>query len=410
MTVIILLTSLIFVKLQVSILGIEIYGVLTILLSVFGTLNLMNFGFGSALVKSFTLKKDKSLYWGLFSILSFIFLISTFIILFITSPFYNNFYSFIGIKESLNLNILSFYGVGLIGVSRLLSTIVSSYWQAKIDFFKLKLFNFINTYISIIIIISLYNKLNINYILITSGIVNLLFIVLSIIYLLYRNSITISQIKQVTLNDLKSLGNESKDFFFIQITNNLLNPIVNIGLAKTLGIEAVSLFDIANKFLRAGRQIVVSYSEPFFGIATQLVNEKKYQNLKNVFLKNSKIILSFSISFVLFGFLVTNLFVTSWVGSEIANKIDSVIKIILIGFGVNIATSVIYFFFLAQKKYRKYVVIHQFIQLVIILFVFVLPIDSLNNFAYLYSLAYFISGLYIYFIAYISKNKFVFNH
>lgn len=407
MTVVLLLSSLILIKLQILILGIEIYGILTLLLSIFGTVNLMNFGFGSALVKSFTLTKDKSLYWGMFIMLSFFFLLITITILIIISPFYNNLFSFIGIKKEMNLNILSFYGVGLIGISRLLGTIVSSYWQAKINFFKLKSFNFINTYISIAIILILYYyEFNLNFILFFSGTVNVIFILSLIIYLLFNNSFTFSVIQLVTIKDLKSLGLESKDFFLIQITNNLLNPIINIGLARSIGMEAVSLFDITTKFLRAGRQIIVSYSEPFFGLATQLLNENKHFELKKEFIKNSKIMLFFSIAFVLFGYLFSNLLVTLWVGSDISNKIDYAIKIILVGFSFNIASSIIYYLFLAKKNYRIHVVVHQFIQLLILSLIFLLPISTLNDFAILFSLAYLISGVYIIIVAF-TKNKFI---
>ncbi len=411
MTIVLLLSSLIFIKLQVVVLGIEIYGVLTLLLSVFGTVNLMNFGFGSALVKSFTINKDKSLYWGMFIVLSFFFLLITLVLLFVFSPFYQELYSFIGIGKEMKLNIFSFYGVGLIGISRLLGTIISSYWQAKIDFFKLKLFNFINTYISIVIIILLYyKKVDLNLILIIAGLINILLDSTLILYLLFSNSYTFSVIKIVTYNDLRSLGLDSKDFFLIQISNNILNPIINVGLAKSIGIEAVSLFDIANKFLRAGRQIIVSYSEPFFGLATQLLNEKKYKELKKEFTRNTKIMLVLSLIFVLFGYFFSNFMVTLWVGSIISNEIDFVIKIILVGFGVNIASSIIYYFFLAKKNYRKYVVIHQFIQLAIMLLIFILPLNSLNYFASLFSLVYFVSGLYIIFMAISIKNKFEINN
>ena len=408
MTVVLLLLSLIFIKLQISILGIETYGVLTLLLSVFGTVNLMNFGFGSALVKSFTLTNDKSLYWGMFVILSLFFLLLTVIILATISPFYSSLFSFFGIKKEMNLNIYSFYGVGLIGISRLLGTIVSSYWQAKIDFFKLKLFNFINIYISVIIIIILfYNKVDLNFILVFSGLVNILFIIVLIIYLLFSNSFNFSVIKVVTLNDLKSLGLDSKDFFLIQITNNLLGPIINIALAKNIGMEAVSLFDIANKFLRAGRQIIVSYSEPFFGLATKLINKKMHLRLKKEFIINSKIMISLSIVFILFGYFFSNLIVTLWIGVDIAGKIDYVIKIILIGFGINIASSITYYYFLAKKNYRKYIITHQFIQLFILSLVFILPINSLNEFANLFSLAYSISGLFIIFTVFTKRNQFL---
>jgi len=408
MTVVLLLLSLLLVKLQISILGIEFYGVLTLLLSIFGTINLMNFGFGSALVKSYSLTNDKTQYWGLLIILSSFFFLVSFTILLITSPFYANFYSFVGIKKEIGLNLLSFIGIGLIGISRLLGTIISSYWQAKIIFFKLKLFNFLNTYISIsIILVLVFFKVNINTILFTSGIVNILFVTLLTLFLLYSNAQKLSVIKMITLKDIKVLSLDSKDFFLIQITNNLLNPIINIGLAKNLGMEAVSLFDIANKFLRAGRQIIVSYSEPFFGIATKFLNEKKHLKLKNEFIKNSKIMLAFSMAYIIFGFLFSNYIVSLWVGTSIANQIDYVIKIILIGFGINIATSIIYYYFLAEKAFRKYVVIHQFIQLAILSLIFVLPLSTLNNFANLFSFAFLISGIYIIIIAFFKKNKFV---
>ena len=66
LTAFFLLLNLVIVRLQVDALGLENYGVIVILFSVFGTINLINSGVGSALVAHYSAYREEGLFWRLY--------------------------------------------------------------------------------------------------------------------------------------------------------------------------------------------------------------------------------------------------------------------------------------------------------------------------------------------------------
>lgn len=373
------------------------YGLLVLLLSVFGTINMLNIGVGTAIVDYYSkYGKDKSVFWSIFiaSFLSILFI--SIVLVGISSVFYQSIFSALGVEKE-NLNLLAFYGFSLIGISRLLSSITSSYWTATVDFLKLKLFGFVNVYFSITMILLFYwYGLALNDSLFYSGILN--FVLICFVTL----KIIVSSTTIYDLNISSNLKKHFKEFISngfqfqgLSIINNLSNPIINVLINTHFGLQAVSLFDIALKLLRSGRQIIVSATEPFFGKITQLQNKNKNLAMRLLVKKFTKYITLAALLYLLGTLIFSKFILTIWVGTDITQSIYYLVYIIAFGFSVNIMSSVIYYQYLAIKRCRKYPLYHQLIQLGLFIIPFFLNDLTLTKYAYFYSLAYIISSLYL---------------
>jgi len=396
-TIALLLLSLLFINLQIYCLGMELYGLLVLLLSLFGTINFINLGLGSALVSYYTNSgKDRSIFWSMFfaSFMFFLFLSLTIII--IISFQYKYIFSFLGIK-GYPLNLYAFYGLALIGISKLLMTIASSYWQAKVDFVKLKFYSFLNVYLPITIIVVLYSfKKNFNLSLFFAGISNILFIFAMAIYIFFRNN----QIFKIRINRSLIKGFLKVGFQFqgIAIIRAFSNPVLNLLINKNFGLIYVSYFDIALKLLRATRQIIVAASEPFFGKLTELNNRNKKLLIKLITIKYTKIITVISILFLAFNIIFSRIILNLWVGEYLSNNTYTIVNIISIGFAFNIASSVIYNYFLVSLHGRKHVFIHQLILLAMLFVIYFLNVINLKYFCWLLASSYSVSALYLFFV------------
>ncbi len=405
LTVLLLILSLLFVNLQINVLGMKQYGLLVLLLSVFGTINMLNIGVGTAMVDYYSkYGKDKSVFWSIYiaSFLAILF-ISIFI-LSISSLFYQSIFNTLGVEKE-NLNLMAFYGFSLIGISRLLSSITSSYWVATVDFLKLKLFGFVNIYFSITMILIFYwNGLTLNDSLFYSGILNFIFICFVTLKII-MSAITISNLHIVS--NVKSNYREfiSNGFQFqgLAIINNLSNPVINVMINTHFGLQAVSIFDIALKLLRSGRQIIVSATEPFFGKMTQLYNKDKKRLMRLLVLKYTKYMMIIAMIYVLGAILLSKYLLTIWMGEEIAEETFKIVNIVSIGFAINIVTAIIYNKYLAIRKLRKYVLYHQLLLLLLSTLPFLLDIGTLEEYSIYYSIAFVISSIYLLGVFY--KNK-----
>ncbi len=396
-TIALLSLSLLFINLQIYCLGIKLYGLLVLLLSLFGTINFINLGLGSALVSYYTnSREDRSIFWSMFfaSFMFFLFLSLTIII--IISFQYKYIFNFLGIKEY-PLNLYAFYGLGLIGISKLLMTIASSYWQAKVDFVKLKFYSFLNVYLPITIIIVLYTfKKNLNLSLFFAGISNILFIIAMVIYIFFRNK----QIFKIKINRslMKVFLKAGFQFQGIAIIDAFSNPVLNLLINKNFGLNYVSYFDIALKLLRAMRQIIVAASEPFFGKLTELNNKNKKLLMKLIVIKYSKIITIISILFLSFTVIFSKEILNLWVGEDLSNNTYIIVNIISTGFALNIASSVIYNYFLVSSYGRKHLFIHQLILLAMLFVIYFLHVTNVKYFCWLLAFSYSVSALYLFFV------------
>ena len=402
LTVLLLVLSLLFVNWQVNVLGMKMYGLLILLLSAFGTINMLNVGIGTAMVNYYSkYGQDKTVFWSIFST-SFLFLliIST-VILTISSLFYQSIFNALGVGQE-GLDIMAFYGFALIGISRLLSSITTSYWTAKVDYLKLKLFGFINIYLSITFILIFYSvNISINASLFYAGVINFIFIVSITLQIIIRHT------NLLTLPIATSIKLHAKEFMMnglqlqgLSIINNISNPIINVLVNTQFGLEAVSLFDIALKLLRSGRQIIVSATEPFFGKMTQLHNQNKKLLMRLLVIKYTKYMMGIALIYALATFLLSHYILTVWIGLEIADEVYKIVNIIAIGFAVNITTSIIYNKYLAIQSFRKYILIHQLLLLLMATLPLLISIESLYNYSFMYSFAYIVSSLYLLFIFY----------
>jgi len=406
-TILLLILSLLFVNWQINILGIEKYGLLVLLLSIFGTINMLNIGIGTAIVDYYTkFGEEKSVFWSIYIASFLILIILSGIIVLTGSIFYQNIFSFLALEKE-NLNLMTFYGVSLIGISRLLSSITLSYWVAKVDFFKLKLFGFINIYLPISVILVLYSYgLAFNKSLFFAGIINFIFIIA------LTGNIILSVINIKTLNIMKNFKIHFKKFISdglqfqgIAIINNLSNPIINIMINTYFGLEAISLFDIALKFLRSGRQIIVSATEPFFGKITQLHNQNKKRLMHLLVRKYTKYMMVVGLLYIIMTFSFSNFILTLWMGKDITFKTYYIVNIITIGFAINLSASIIYNKFLAVKRLRKYVLIHQIILFVLSIAPFLLKLEDMQEYSIYYSISFIISSLYLLAIFYSQKRR-----
>jgi len=409
LTVLLLGLSLLFVNWQINILGIEKYGLLVLLLSVFGTINMLNVGVGTAIVDYYSkYGEDKSVYWSIF-IASFvtILLVSIFI-LGISSVFYQSIFNALGVEKE-NLNLMAFYGFSLIGISRLLSSITASYWTATVDFLKLKLFGFVNIYFSLTMILIFYwYGLTLNDSLLYSGILNFIFI------LFITLNIIVSSTTIRSLNIASNLKKHFKEFLSnglqfqgLAIINNLSNPIINLMINTYFGLQAVSLFDIALKLLRSGRQIIVSATEPFFGKMTQLENKNKKHLMQLLVLKYTKYMMIVTMLYIAVAILFSKYILTVWMGEDIAQETYKIVNVASIGFGINIVVSIIYNKYLAIKTYRKYILYHQLLLILLSILPFLLDIRTLKEYSFYYSAAFVISSIYLLGVFY--KNRRIIN-
>lgn len=396
-TLILLLLSLLFINLQIYFLGIKLYGLLVLLLSLFGAISFINLGLGSALVSYYTNSgKNREMFWSMFfaSFMFFLFLSLTIII--IISFQYKYIFNFLGINEY-HLNLYAFYGLGLIGVSKLLMTIASSYWQAKVDFVKLKFYSFLNVYLPITIIIALFSfKKNFSLSLFFAGIGNILFIVIMVMYIYFRNN-QIFKIK-IDRSLIKVFLKDGFQFQGIAIINAFSNPVLNLLINKDFGLSYVSYFDIALKLLRAMRQIIVAAIEPFFGKLTELNNKNKKLLMKLIVIKYSKIITMISILFLSFTLIFSKKILNLWVGADLSNNTYIIVNIISTGFALNIASSVIYNYFLVSLHGRKHLFIHQLILLAMLFVIYFLNVTNLEYFCWLFTFSYSVSALYLFFV------------
>lgn len=397
LTVLLLGLSLLFVNWQINILGIKKYGLLVLLLSVFGTINMLNIGVGTAIVNYYSkYGEDKSVFWSIF-ITSFvaILLVSIFL-LGISSVFYQSIFNALGVEKE-NLNLMAFYGFSLIGISRLLSSITASYWTATVDFLKLKLFGFVNIYFSITIILILYMYgFSLNDSLLYAGGLNFIFICI-ITLKIVMSSITISDLDIISniRGNIKEFILNAFQFQGLSIINNLSNPVINILINTHFGLQAVSLFDIALKLLRSGRQIIVSATEPFFGKMTQLHNKEKQRLMQLLVFKYTKYMMIMALIYVITTFLFSKYILTVWMGSEIAQETYTIVNFVSIGFAINIVATIIYNKYLAIRSFRKYVLYHQLVLLLLSVLPFLFPIDSLKIYSIFYSIAFIISSIYL---------------
>ncbi len=399
LTILLLILSLLFVNWQINVLGMEQYGLLVLLLSVFGTINMLNIGVGTAIVDYYSkYGEDKSVFWSIFiaSFLAIAFI--SILILGISSVFYQNIFNALGVEKE-NLNLMAFYGFSLIGISRLLSSITASYWIATVDFLKLKLFGFINIYFSITMILIFYwYGFTLNDSLFYSGVLNLLFIFAITLNIILSSSSTICDL-QITSNvkkHFKEFISNGFQFQGLSIINNLSNPIINIMINTHFGLQAVSLFDIALKLLRSGRQIIVSATEPFFGKMTQLHNQGKQRLMRLLVLKYTKYMIIIAMIYVVATILLSKYLLIIWMGTEIAEKTFLIVNIISIGFAINITTTIIYNKYLAIKQYRYRLYYYQAIMLIVQIFpLLLLNLNNINEYAIYYSASSIVSSIYL---------------
>lgn len=380
----------------------EKYGLLVLLLSVFGTINMLNIGIGTAMVDYYTkYDDDKTVFWSIFIVAFFGILFVSILFMSICSLFYHEIFNILSVEKE-RLNLLSYYGFALIGISRLLGSITTSYWVANVDFLKLKLFGFANIYISITILLLLFwSGVSFNTSLFYAGIINFLSVVLVTI------KIILSAIDLKDLSPIKTTKQHHKEFIsngaqfqVLSVVNNLSNPLINMLINTHFGLQTVSLFDIALKLLRSGRQIVVSATEPFFGKITQLNNQNKVRVMHLLALKYTKYMMIISAGFVIVTILLSKFVLTIWMGDTISDSAYMIVNVVAVGFAVNIISSIVYNKYLAIKKYRKYILYHQLILLVLTLTPFLLPLESLYNYSIYYSIAFVISSMYLLLIFY----------
>lgn len=401
LTFVFLILSLLFVNLQINILGLETYGLLVLLLSVFGTINMLNVGIGSAMVEYYTkFGEDKSVFWSLY-IASFIIVFAvSFIILAVCSIFYQSIFNILGVGSK-DLNILAFIGFSLIGISRVLGTIVSAYWVANINYFTLKSFNFFNIYLSIVMILFFHEfKFGLNDCLFYAGLLNIIFIFVLTIIIISSVSMRQLNILSNLKIHLKSFMRSGLEFQGLSIINNSFFPIVNIFINNSFGLSSVSYFDIAIKLLRSGRQIIVAATEPFFGKITQLANQNKRLLIKLLIVRYTKYVGMLSVIYLFSNIVFSKFILNIWMGPDVALKTVMLVNIVAFGMAVNISSSVVYNSFIAQKKYRIYIFYHQLILLILALIPFSLKLDSLLQYSYYYSAAFVSSSIYIMYIFY----------
>jgi O-antigen/teichoic acid export membrane protein len=381
------------------------YGLLVLLLSVFGTINMLNVGVGTAIVDYYSkYGKDKSIFWSIFIVSFLAILFISIFILSISSLFYQSIFNALGVEKE-QLNLMAFYGFSLIGISRLLSSITSSYWVATVDFLKLKLFGFINIYFSITMILIFYwAGLTFNDSLFFAGILNF-FIICLVTLKVIISSVTIQNLHIIsdTKKHFKEFITNGFQFQGLSIINNVSNPIINVLINTHFGLQAVSLFDIVLKLLRSGRQIIVSATEPFFGKMTQLHNQDKRLLMRLLVLKYTKYMMIIAILYIAVTVILSKYILTIWMGANITQETYKIANIVSIGFGINIVTAIIYNKYLAIRTFRKYVLYHQLLLLLFSTLPFLLEINTLEKYSIYYSVAFTVSSIYLLGIFY--KNQ-----
>lgn len=398
LTTLMMLFGFVLVTLQIKVLGLELYGLLVLMLSIFSSINLFNVGFGAATIDSFSkYGEDKSIFWSLVVAIIIVMLLISSTVFFVASFFFEGLFLLIGVANN-QLDITGFYGLSLIAISKLLGMIISSYWMAAVDFFKLKTFSFVNTYISGVLIVLIYlSDFSFGDSLMYAGICNFIFVTLVIV-------LTIPNETDITLSKAKK---EFKNFFIngfqfqgIAIVGSISNPIINILINTTFGLQSVSFFDICMKLLRSGRQILVSFSDPIFGEITRLGNNKQSLEMHKIVKNNMRLMVILSIVYSISAIYLSYYFLSIWVGIAIAKETFEIVNIISIGYAFNIATSGIYYRCIAIKRSRTYAFYHELILMTMSIIPFLLPIGSLVEYSIYYSFAYILGGAYILLVFY----------
>ena len=398
LTLIFLILNLIFVRIQIEILGVDRYGMLVLLLSVFGMVGLLNMGIGTALIRFYS--ECRSVYWTIFAFIFVLIFCLAVILIFFGSFFYVKVFNVIGVKNE-GLTVLSFWGLGLVGISRLMGNILTSYWIAKIDFFRFKLVSFINYNLPILLILLfVYYWNSLNFGIFFSGIANLLFVLTIFGYVLFSEvrNLKIKFPSNGIRRHMKFFLKEAIQFQILSIMNNVSTPLINVLINLFFGLHFVSYFDISLKFLRVTRQIIVSYVEPLFSQIIALHSKQKYKLIRFFVNKYTKRLLILSSFYVILILLFSKMILSLWIGRELASKVFLNIYILSFGFAINISSSALYYFFLAIPDYRKYVLYHQLVLFLLPILTFIIQDINFTQYLYVYSAAYIIASLYLFFI------------
>jgi len=396
MTFLLLGLTFLLVSAQIKILGVEHYGMLVLLLSVFGTVNLINMGIGSSLVSYYTKHESKDIFWNLYLWIFIIFSVLAFIVVILGSLFYKEIFNVLSLGNH-NLNIFAYFGAGIIGISRLLSTIVGIYWAVTVNFLLLRIFDFLSFNISLFSIIILYPiRDNFNEVLFISSIINLVAIIVTFICVMYFRS-GIENLRP-DKKEFKSLFITSLEFQGISIVSSLARPLLNTLINTKLGLNYTTYFDIAIRLLTAGRQVIVAATAPFFSVMTQLNNKNKKRYMYLLIKKYTFYNMVAAVIFLAGTYIFSYFILSIWVGKEMADNTIYLVKIISIGITFNISSAVIYNSFLSFRSGRLHVFIHQFILVAATVIMMLLNFTDANELAMYYSLSLFIGAIYLFIV------------
>lgn len=400
LTFILLILGLLLVSLQIKILGVEHYGLLVLILSLSSTINTLNFGFGSSLVIYY---HNKKLFWKLLNILTLFFLSIGLIIIFIVALFSEEIYNLLGIDSYSNYLLIS---IIIISISRLIGSFITTIWIAKVDYTKVKLFGFFNTYISLIgIVLFFYFENDFEKAIIYSSIINFTLILITYIYLLIKNDMINRYIISIEKTQIKDFFSTSLQFQGITLINILIEPLIFILINKNFDLATITYFDLAFKMIKAGRQVIVSLVEPFFGKIVEL-NKKGKNILVNLLVKKyTKILIPISLIFIIGTFLLSEIVLSIWVGSDIALKSFYIANILSIGYASNILSSIIYYKLLAIKETRKLIFYSQLLVIIILLLSLLITFDHMINLIYVLTFAYCTSSVYLILISTRTQNE-----
>lgn len=397
--------TLLIVSVQIKILGVANYGIVVLLISVFGAINILNLGAGSALVSHYSSHETKSLYWGLYSFVFFAIAFIALSISLIGSLFSEKIFNLLSIGKNFDVVVHAYWGAVLIGTSRLLSSIITSYWVATIEYVKLKVFGFLFINISVLsIIILFYAGFSIEESIFYAGVINIMTVFASFFAIVFTK-IGKEGIR-LEYSELKRLFADCVSFQSISILSTLATPLLNGLINNKFGLSHVSYFDVAIRLLTAGRQVLVSAIEPFFSAMTKLHNLQKKKMAYLITKKYTYFAILLSFAFMVGSYIASPIILTLWLGEEIASHSIAIVRMLSIGFAFTISTAVIYRSLLSFKYGRKIVLRYQVIILSSLVAMFFIEFDTstIPKFSYLYSFVIAMSCLYLMFNFIFNKN------
>lgn len=356
-------------------LSIEGYGVYILITSLVGFYGLLDLGLGNALIKYVAELHEKNEFENLNIYINstvmfqgFIGLLASVAILF----FSKNLLNFLNVGKgniqeatyALNLCALGFFFTFIGGAYR------SVLQGLQLYKFTSLMDSFINLALNIFVAIVLY----MGYGLIESILINVLIAFISLIGYLFLVKKNIPHYKVnffINIKILKDIVNFSFYIFLSKISEIFSNYVIRFVISFFLGPAAVTYYTVPSKLVGALGGISSSGLSAIFPLSSKLSVANDSDEIKNLFLKSSRIFIAIIFPITIFICLFSEPILTLWMGAEFAQQTWLVLSVISFSSFIGGLSAIPNLIILGQGNSK---LIGVFSLLTIILYIIFLPI------------------------------------